>query len=125
MDDAAPLIGRLIVDYRAAKAVFLGCELDLFTAVDGRGATAAQAARLRRLDPRATEILLDALAGLGLLHKRAGRYRLAPGARLRLLPGSPGSLAANLRYQERLSGAYAELAGAVRSGRPRLSLPGW
>jgi ubiquinone/menaquinone biosynthesis C-methylase UbiE len=116
------LLGRLIDRYRAAKAVFVAAELDVFRALDRTDGGAAAVARRVKASPRGVEVLLDALCALGFIVKRGSRYRLTPFARARLHPDGERSLANNLRYQELLSPAYADLTDTIRSGRPRQGL---
>ena len=114
-------VGELITGYRSAQLLFAAVSLDLFSAL--REPREAQAVAVeRRLDPRACEVLLDALAALGFLVKEHGRYRNAPVAEAALRPDSPASLYHNLRTQHRLSAAWASLADTVRQGAPAVDL---
>jgi (2Fe-2S) ferredoxin/SAM-dependent methyltransferase len=63
--------------FQESRAILSAIELDVFTAL-GDGATAAEAATRLASDPRATGMLLDALAALGLLAKQQGVYRNGP-----------------------------------------------
>lgn len=114
-------LGRLIVGYRAAKAVFAAASLDVFSRLD-RPRTAEEAAAVLDLDARALGILLDALAGLGFLKKQGGRYRNSETARRYLCADSPEPLLHNLRTQDRLWEAWGELPGVLRTGAPRAGL---
>src|SRR5512136_2762575 len=75
--------------YQESRVLLSAIELDLFTAV-GEGGTAPQIAGTLRTDARATEMLLNALAALGMLSKREGVFHNGPVAAHYLVQGSPG-----------------------------------
>ncbi len=100
------------------RVVLSAVELDLFTPCTPGPASAAEVAALRSTDPRATEVLLDALAALGLLDKREGRYRATDLAARHLSPGSPEPLVGMVLHQSTLWGRWSHLTDVVRTGRP-------
>jgi len=59
--------------FMPSRALLTALELDVFNAV-GEGTSAAGAARTIHADPRATEMLLNALVSLKLLEKRDGTF---------------------------------------------------
>ena len=65
--------------YQEAAVLAAAADLDLFTPLASTPATAAELAALLECDGRGLIILLDALAGIGLVRKTGGRYALAPG----------------------------------------------
>jgi SAM-dependent methyltransferase len=100
------------------STVLLGAnELGVFGAVAGGAQTAEEVASALRLDRRATAMLLDACAGLGLLAKQESGYRLGPLAEY-LVPGRPGSLGRALHWLWEQYAHWGRLADAVRSGVP-------
>ncbi len=116
-------IGQLIVATRAARALFTAVELGVFDALASNAGTAASVAQTIDADPRRTEILLDALASVGLVHKKAdGAYANTQTGERFLVTDSPQSLASNLRYQEKLAPAWAALPEIVRTGQPHCGL---
>jgi len=68
---------QTIRGYQESRVVLTAVELDIFTAVK-QGATAAEVAGRIQADPRATEMLLNALVAMGLLSKHAGTFRNTP-----------------------------------------------
>ena len=85
-------------------------ELDLFTAV-GEDASAAEAAQRAGTDPRATEMLLNALVALGALAKTRDRFHNTL--------ASYGSDWAALMHTAHLWETWSTLTDCVRSGAPR------
>jgi len=111
-------LDRIATGYRASQVLFTAVRLGVFAALGSRGMTARGLARRLRTDPRATRILADALAGLGLLRKRAGWYCNSALAREFLVPTAPCSQQALLLHGAALYQRWAKLTEVVRSGRP-------
>jgi ubiquinone/menaquinone biosynthesis C-methylase UbiE len=91
--------------------------LGVFSHLAAGGGTAADVARAADSSERGTRMLLDALAGFGLLSKSGERYELTPHARQYLVRESPdyvGGLAESGRMFE----AWTHLDECVRTGRP-------
>ncbi|MBI5136004.1 MAG: methyltransferase domain-containing protein [Nitrospirae bacterium] len=107
-----------------ARALHAAVALDLFSAV-AAGASAAQVATARGLNPRATELLLNALAGLELLNKADGVFTLPEGARRHLLPDGPESLCGMIRLEAAWWEPWGRLEEAVRTGLPMVEPGGW
>jgi len=80
--------------------------------------TADEIADLIKTDPRATEILLDAVAGLGLLKKSKTAYRNSPTANHLLVTGTPYYQGDILRHADHLWTNWSNLDEIVKSGRP-------
>lgn len=105
---------RTLEDFQALARAFMGSrtlltalELGVFAAV-GEGATALEVARRIGCDPRATEMLLNALAALGALAKAEGRYTPAEATR-----GLDPAGFLHLVNQWRV---WSDLTGCVRAG---------
>src|SRR5215210_7273424 len=79
---------------RAAQALVAGVELEVFTHINSGKRTAKEVARAAKSNARATEHLLDALAGLGYLNKKNGNYGLEPVADNFLVKGKPAYMGA-------------------------------
>lgn len=65
---------QMVRGYMPSRCALTALELDIFTAI-GEGATSARVASRVNANPRATEILLNALVALGLLTKQGRQYR--------------------------------------------------
>jgi len=80
--------------------------------------TAAFLARTIKTDPRATEILLDAVTALGLLLKKGSTYRDTPLARAFLIKTSPWYQGDMLRHSDHLWKNWSGLDEIVKTGMP-------
>jgi (2Fe-2S) ferredoxin/SAM-dependent methyltransferase len=107
---------RLADDFRASRAFLTAVELDLFTAV-GDGATAHELAEHMGADPRATELLANALAASGILHKDgAGRFASGEDAGRYLRKGLPDDARAAIMHRVHMWDRWSTLTECVREG---------
>lgn len=111
------VLHQLATGYWASAVLLAANELGVFAALADGAATADEVAAARGLDRRATAMLLDACAALGLLGKRDDRYHLGPLAGY-LVPGRPGCLAGAFRWLAEQYGHWGRLSDAVRDGAP-------
>ena len=103
--------------FQASRVIMTANELGVFERLI-RQRTAAQCARLMKCDPRGTEILLDALVGLGLVKKSKDRYRNAPVSDKCLVKGKPGYGGDLIRHTANIYERWSKLEDVVRTGKP-------
>ncbi len=104
--------------FMAACVLGAAVELDLFTVL-GDGALSAQSmAEKLEADRRATGVLLDAVASLGLLDKRDGLYSVPPELRPLLTEESPETLLPGIRHRMNVLRAWSQLAWVTKAGIP-------
>ena len=104
--------------YWAPAALQAGVKLDFFSALAEGELSAAGVAARCGTEPRATGMLLDALAALGLLFKGAGGYSLTPIAVTALVRSSPDYIGHIIMHHHHLMAGWAMLPTAVRTGAP-------
>ena len=80
--------------------------------------TAAEVAGLINADARATEILLDAVASLGLIKKSGENYRNAAAARHLLVSGAPNYQGDIINHADNLWTNWSHLDEIVKTGLP-------
>ncbi len=93
-------------------------ELEVFNYVHTTNGGLDKICRAMGTPLRSTRMLLDALVGMGLLHKTRGLYKLHPEAKSFLVKGEPDYLGASAMTDERMVKAWFQLTEAVRSGKP-------
>jgi hypothetical protein len=98
--------------FQESRAIFTALELDMFTAA-GEGATASEVAAKMGTDSRATEMLLTALAAMGLLVKQQGIFRNTPLARRYFTGASPDNALPAWLHTAHLSQRWTHLTGCV------------
>jgi len=110
---------ELVRGYQASRIVLSAIELDLFSAVAtlGPNATAASVADAVASDPHGIEILLNALAALNLLCKRAGVFANTPLAERYLCAGAPDDARQALKHNLSLWATWSTLTERVKTGR--------
>ena len=104
--------------FQPACVLFAAADLEVFDLLAGQAMTARQVAAQLGADPRATAILLDALAALDLLLKNEETYRLAPGVADTLATHGPHSVLAMTQHQANCLRRWIQLAEVVKSGGP-------
>ena len=104
--------------FRPACVIGAAAELDLWTALGGQSLTAAQVAEKLGCDLRATAMLLDAVAALGLLEKHDGRYSVAAELRGWLVEGSAETVLPMLQHMMSILRGWSQLAWVAKAGMP-------
>lgn len=109
--------------YQAACVVMAAAELDAFSVLAAGPRTAEELAAAVQGDVRATTILADALAALGLLVKHDGTYSPAAGTAETLTADGARSILPMLRHRANCMRSWGQLAAVVRSGRAADDIP--
>jgi ubiquinone/menaquinone biosynthesis C-methylase UbiE len=120
MDWSMERLMDLATAYWRSATLSAAVELDLFTALDGKALTAAEAAPAVGAAPRHLGELLCALAALGLVRREGERFSLVPGAARLLSRTSPDCILEALKFNIDLYGLWGQLAKTIRSGAPVL-----
>jgi acetylserotonin N-methyltransferase len=117
--DPAPVLA-LIDAFRSSKVLFVSVSLGVFDALEREPGSAERIAAELRAQSDPVERLLDACAGLGLLHKRDGIYENEPIASTYLCRGTPNTLAGYILYSDKaLFQLWVYLENAIRQGGPQ------
>ncbi len=101
--------------FQESRVLLTAVELDVFTAV-GQGATSNQVAKGLGTDPRATEMLLNALVAMEVLTKRDGVFHNSPVATRFLAAGSPHDCRLATLHTVHLWDRWSTLTTCVRAG---------
>ena len=101
--------------YMESGALLTALELDIFTAV-GNGATAAEVAQKISTHPRATEMLLNALASMGMLLKQQGVFHDTPVTARYFAEGSKDNARPGLIHTANIWHRWSNLTDCVRAG---------
>jgi hypothetical protein len=101
-----------------ARAIQVALKLGLFEALSPGQLDEAAVARAIKGDARATGLLANALAALGLLEKSDGRYTLTDAARRYLIRDSAEYLGGMILFDAALWNEWGRLEDSIRSGKP-------
>jgi (2Fe-2S) ferredoxin/2-polyprenyl-3-methyl-5-hydroxy-6-metoxy-1,4-benzoquinol methylase len=101
--------------FQESRVLLTAVELDVFTAV-GQGASAREVAGKLATDPRATEMLMNALVATGLLTKQAGMFRNTPLVARYFVKDSPDDARAATMHTVHLWLRWSKLTDCVRAG---------
>ena len=108
-------LNQTLRGYMESRALLTALELDIFTAVGG-GATAEVIAQKISTHPRATEMLLNALAAMGMLAKQQGVFRNSPTAARYFAAGSKDNARPGLIHTANIWHRWSNLTDCVRAG---------
>lgn len=108
-------LNETIRGFMSSRAVLTALELDVFTAV-GDGASAEMVAHKIHTDPRATEMLLNALVSLKLLAKSDGTFSMTSVSARFLAEGSRDNARPALMHTANLWQRWSTLTDCVRAG---------
>ena len=111
-------LAKLAGGHVEARIVHAALELEIFEAIENHALEATSVADSLDLDPRATELMLNALTALGFLRKRQDRFSLTDVSAKYLKRGATGYLGGMIRFEASLWHCWTSLAEAIRSGRP-------
>jgi SAM-dependent methyltransferase len=109
---------EMVRSYQSACVLAAAADLEVFNVLQGRSLDANAVAAQIGADPRATTILLDALAALGLLGKEQGRYALPPAVANTLTDQGSHSVLPMVLHQANCMRRWVQLPRVVKSGRP-------
>ncbi len=101
-----------------ARIVQTAVDLAVFDSLEAASLPAQEIAKRLGLEPASTELLLNALASMDLLHKRGDLFSLGPVAKEYLVKSSPHDLGGMIRFDASLWGYWEKLPEAIRTGRP-------
>jgi (2Fe-2S) ferredoxin/precorrin-6B methylase 2 len=108
-------LNQTLRGYMESRALLTALELDVFTAV-GSGARAEEVAQKISTHPRATEMLLNALAAMGMLVKQQGVFRNTPVAARYFAAGSKDNARPGLIHTANIWHRWSNLTDCVRAG---------
>ncbi|MDD5209814.1 MAG: methyltransferase [Elusimicrobiales bacterium] len=123
---SAKTILEMVRGFQPACVVIAGADLDVFSILHARPMNAGQLAAKIKGDLRATRVLLDALAALGLLNKGKEKkpvYRVPREAAGFLTEKGPHCVLGMLRHLGTCLRRWGDLAGVVLSGKPAARRP--
>ncbi|MBA4373206.1 MAG: hypothetical protein C0402_10145 [Thermodesulfovibrio sp.] len=109
---------NLYSGFMASRVVLTANNFGIFDCLK-KAVTAPAVAKKLKIDQRATGILLDALAGLGLTSKtKDGRYKNTPVSTRYLVKGSPLYQGDIIRHASSMWDRFATLDNVVKTGVP-------
>ncbi len=109
---------KLSGSYWNACTLHAGVMLDVFTVLGDESLEAENVAKRLGGDLRGVSMLLNALAAMGLLIKKEGKYANTPESKTLLVKGSPKYIGYMIKHIHLLVPGWAQLAKAVTGGKP-------
>ena len=109
---------ELCRSYQRSQPLLAAAELGVFETLAASGKPSSRVADALDTDPRATELLLNALAALGLLDKRGDTFSIPQGLVPLLVGSDETSVLPMIRHHATCAHRWDTLAAVVRTGRP-------
>jgi predicted O-methyltransferase YrrM len=113
-----PEIDSLARGFMASRIILTAVELDIFGVLGEKALSGRELARALSADPRAVEILANALVALDLLTKENGRFRNSDTSLDYLSSRSPRFRGGGLRHMANLWKSWDRLTDIVKKGGP-------
>jgi len=110
--------------FQQSQPLLAAAELNLFEAIGDQAKTAREVADSLGTDPRATEVLLNALAALGLLEKADGTFRVPREVGPIVSGSSESGVLPMLQHLAFVAHGWDRLVEVVRTGRSN-ARSGW
>ena len=101
-----------------ARIIQCAVRLGIFDALSARAQDSRTVATTLRVEPAATELLMNALAALELLEKNGELFSLTPVSATHLVQRSPQYLGGMILFDASLWHCWEQLPEAVRTGKP-------
>ena len=116
--DWAQRINEMAWGYKNAAILLNSLRSGIFEALSDRWLTPSEVAVACSLDPRATEVVMHALAAAGILIKEGDKFSTEPGALPVLLADSPTTLKSILGHNLSMMRSWANLEEIMQTGEP-------
>ncbi len=104
--------------YWGSQTLLTANRIKLFDTLASGDLTSTAVAERLDLDPRPTELLLNACVALGLCEKKSDQYSNSRSSATFLVSNSPASMANAIHYSDDLYATWGELEKAVQTGVP-------
>jgi SAM-dependent methyltransferase len=111
-------IAAMAGGHAEARAIQVALQLGLFDSLSNGQRDEASLARAIKADARATGLLANALAALGLLDKSEGHFTLTDAARRYLIRDSGEYLGGMIFFDAALWDVWGRLEDSIRTGKP-------
>ena len=120
-----PALGRirsLLSGYQVTAMVYAAYAHGVFAELHRNPQGWQEVARACAIDPRGTELLLDALVAVGVLHRHGPTYVVPRDFATYLVPGLEGDATGMIEAVPDLMNAWTDLSRGLKEGTPRYRL---
>ncbi len=109
---------QLSTAYWGSQTLLTANRLGVFDILAAGAISSVAVAERLQLDPRMTEIFLNACVGLGLCEKANDEYSNSKAANVFLVSSSPASMGNSMSFMDDIYSTWGDLESALRSGKP-------
>lgn len=111
-------IMALSTAFWGSQTLITANRLGIFDVLAGGALGSAEVATRLQLDPRMTELFLNACVGLGLCEKDDNRFANSRASSVFLVSGSPAAMGNSISFMDDIYATWGNLEHALRSGEP-------
>jgi ubiquinone/menaquinone biosynthesis C-methylase UbiE len=111
-------LSRISSGFTQSRIIQVAVKLGVFDVIKIKGSSFAGVAKALGTNPKATELFLNALVALGLLHKEKEKFYNTDSSLIYLVKTSPKYFGGMILFEEGLWSAWAKLEESVRTGKP-------
>lgn len=111
-------ISKIASSFSESRILQASLNLGIFDAIGEGSMTSPEVSCTLSLDPRATDVLLNALTAMELLEKRESKFSLTAASRRYLLSSSPEYYGGMIQFDSSLWNLWGRLEESVRTGEP-------
>ncbi len=114
-------LSRITTGFTQSRIIQVAVKFGVFDAIKTKGSSTTEIAKVLRTNPRATELFLNALVALEVLHKEEEKFYNTDTSLTYLVKTSPKYFGGMLLFEEGLWNVWARLEESVRTGKPARS----
>jgi predicted O-methyltransferase YrrM len=114
-------LSRISSGFTQSRIIQVAVKLGVFDLIKIRGSSSTEVAKTLRTNPRATELFLNALVALGLLHKEKKKFFNTDSSLTYLVKTSPKYFGEMILFEEGLWSTWGGLEYSIRTGKPARS----
>ncbi|MCI0453503.1 MAG: acetylserotonin O-methyltransferase [Candidatus Dadabacteria bacterium] len=109
---------RISSVFTHSRILQVGVKLGVFDLIKKDGSSSLEISKALSTNPRATELLLNALVALRILRKKRDRFHNTNSSLKYLVKTSPEYFGGMITFEEALWNTWANLEKSIRSGKP-------
>lgn len=114
-------LNRMTSGFTQSRIIQVAVKLGVFDVIGIKGSSSTEITKTLGTDPRGTELFLNALVALGLLHKEKEKFYNTDSSLTYLVKTSPRYFGGMILFEEGLWSTWGRLEESIHTGKPARS----